>query len=210
MQGLTDYIEAHVDAEHPYLYKLYRETNLYLLRPRMASGHVQGVMLRMLVEMIGPRRILEIGTYTGYSALCMASGLQDGGMVDTYEINDEMEDFTRPRIEASPWADKVRLHIGDVLKELAGSSERYDLVFIDGNKRQYPEYYELALELLSDGGYILADNTLWDGHVVDPAYDHEPQTVGVRKFNDMVARDERVEKVILPLRDGLTLIRKRK
>ncbi len=209
MQDLSDYIESHIDAEHPYLYKLYRDTNLYLLRPRMASGHTQGVMLRMLVEMIKPKRILEIGTYTGYSALCMAAGLEEGGIVDTYEINDEMEDFTRPRIEASPWADKVRMHIGDVLETLKDSSERYDLVFIDGNKRQYAEYYDLAIQLLEDGGYILADNTLWDGHVTDPAYDKDPQTLGVRKFNDIVARDNRVEKVIIPLRDGLTLIRKR-
>lgn len=209
MQDLSDYIETHIDAEHPYLYKLYRDTNLYLLRPRMASGHAQGIMLRMLVEMIKPKRILEIGTYTGYSALSMASGLEEGCFVDTYEINEEMEDFTRPRIEASPWADKVRLHIGDALEMLERTRKRYDLVFIDGNKRQYSEYYELALQLLNDGGYILADNTLWDGHVIDPAYDNDPQTAGVKKFNDTVVLDTRVEKVILPLRDGLTLIRKR-
>ncbi len=209
MQDLSDYIETHIDAEHPYLYKLYRDTNLYLLRPRMASGHAQGIMLRMLVEMIKPKRILEIGTYSGYSALCMASGLEEGCFVDTYEINEEMEDFTRPRLEASPWADKVRLHIGDALEMLEESGKRYDLVFIDGNKRQYSEYYELALQLLNNGGFILVDNTLWDGHVIDPAYDNDPQTAGVKKFNDAVALDTRVEKVILPLRDGLTLIRKR-
>ena len=209
MQDLNDYIEAHTDKEHPYLYKLYRDTNIYLIRSRMASGHVQGVLLRMLVEMIRPHRILEIGTYTGYSALSMASGLTDGGLVDTYEINDEMEDFTRPRIEASPWADKVRMHIGDVLSDLRDSDLRYDIVFIDGNKRQYVEYYELSLRLLNDNGYIIADNTLWDGHVVDSAYDKDSQTKGVRAFNDLVANDDRVEKVILPLRDGLTLIRKK-
>lgn len=209
MQDLSDYIEAHIDKEHPYLYKLYRDTNIYLIRSRMASGHTQGVMLRMLVEMIKPRHILEIGTYTGYSALSMASGLQEGAVVDTYEINDEMEDFTRLRLEASPWADKVRMHIGDVLELLKGSDQRFDLVFIDGNKRQYVDYYELSLKLLNPGGYILADNTLWDGHVVDHAYDRDAQTIGVRAFNDLVARDERVEKVILPLRDGLTLIKKK-
>ena len=155
-------------------------------------------------------RILEIGTYTGYSALCMASGLADGGIVETYEINDEMEDFTRHRIENSPWADKVSMHIGDVLEVLADTDKRYDLVFIDGNKRQYAEYYELGLRLLNDGGYILADNTLWDGHVIDPAYDNDQQTIGVKNFNDLVARDARVEKAILPLRDGLTLIRKKR
>lgn len=209
MQDLSDYIEAHIDKEHPYLYKLYRDTNIYLIRSRMASGHTQGVMLRMLVEMIKPRHILEIGTYTGYSALSMASGLQEGAVVDTYEINDEMEDFTRPRLEASPWADKVRMHIGDVLELLKDSDQRFDLIFIDGNKRQYVDYYELSLKLLNPGGYILADNTLWDGHVVDHAYDRDAQTIGVKAFNDLVARDERVEKVILPLRDGLTLIKKK-
>lgn len=209
MQDLSDYIEAHIDKEHPYLYKLYRDTNIYLIRSRMASGHAQGVMLRMLVEMIRPRHILEIGTYTGYSALSMASGLQEGAVVDTYEINDEMEDFTRPRLEASPWADKVRMHIGDVLELLQDSDQRFDLIFIDGNKRQYVDYYKLSLKLLNPGGYILADNTLWDGHVVDHAYDRDAQTIGVKAFNDLVARDERVEKVILPLRDGLTLIKKK-
>lgn len=207
MQDLTQYIEAHTDKEHPYLYRLFRDTNIYLIRSHMASGHVQGVLLRMLVEMIRPKRILEIGTYTGYSALSMASGLEDGAMIDTYEINDEMEDFTRPRIENSPWGDKVRMIIGDVLKELNDSDIRYDLVFIDGNKRQYLEYYDLSLRLLNKGGYIIADNTLWDGHVADLTYNHDPQTIGIRQFNDFVANDPRVEKVILPLRDGLTLIR---
>lgn len=209
MQDLCDYIQAHTEPEHPYLYRLFRDTNIYLVRSHMASGHVQGVLLKMLVEMIKPRRILEIGTYTGYSALCMASGLGADGLIDTYEINDEMEDFTRPRIEESPWADKVNFHIGDVLHELRDSTATYDLIFIDGNKRQYAEYYQLSLSLLNEGGYILADNTLWDGHVSDPAYLNDPQTIGIREFNDLVAADTRVEKVIIPLRDGLTLIRKK-
>lgn len=209
MQDLTDYIESHIDAEHPYLYKLFRDTNIYLMRSHMASGHLQGVLLRMLVSMIQPRRILEIGTYTGYSALSMAAGLGPDGHIDTYEINDEMEDFTRPRINQSPWADKVTMHIGDVLQLLKDSSQTYDMVFIDGNKRQYVEYYELSMRLLSPRGYILADNTLWDGHVTDPAYAHDSQTQGICAFNDMIAADPRVEKVILPLRDGLTLIRKK-
>lgn len=207
MQDLTDYIQQHIEPEHPYLYKLYRDTNIYLIRSRMASGHLQGVMLKMLVEMIKPMRILEIGTYTGYSALSMAAGLPEGGIVDTYEINDEMEDFTLPRIQQSPWADKVRMHIGDVLEDLKDSTQKYDLIFIDGNKRQYVEYYNLSLQLLNKGGYIIADNTLWDGHVTDPAYDKDAQTIGIREFNDLVAKDTRVEKVILPLRDGLTIIK---
>ena len=207
MQDLTAYIEQHIDSEHPYLYRLWRATNLYQVRGHMASGHLQGVLLRMLVEMIRPRRMLEIGTYTVYSALSMASGLDDGALIDTYEINDELEDFTRRNIEESPWADKVRLHIGDVLQELKDSPLGYDLIFIDGNKRQYCEYYALALNLLNPRGYILADNTLWDGHIIDPAYDRDTQTLGIRRFNEEIARDKRVEKVIIPMRDGLTLIR---
>lgn len=207
MQDLTAYIEQHIDSEHPYLYRLWRATNLYQVRGHMASGHLQGVLLRMLVEMIRPRRVLEIGTYTGYSALSMASGLDDGALIDTYEINDELEDFTRHNIEESPWADKVRLHIGDVLQELKDSPLGYDLIFIDGNKRQYCEYYALALNLLNPRGYILADNTLWDGHIIDPAYDRDTQTLGIRRFNEEIALDKRVEKVIIPMRDGLTLIR---
>ncbi len=207
MQDLTAYIEQHIDSEHPYLYRLWRATNLYQVRGHMASGHLQGVLLRMLVEMIRPRRVLEIGTYTGYSALSMASGLDDGALIDTYEINDELEDFTRRNIEESPWADKVKLHIGDVLQELKDSPLGYDLIFIDGNKRQYCEYYALALNLLNPRGYILADNTLWDGHIIDPAYDRDTQTLGIRRFNEEIALDKRVEKVIIPMRDGLTLIR---
>lgn len=210
---LDNYILRHIDAEHPYLYRLYRQTNISLLQGRMASGHLQGTLLRMLVEMLRPRNILEIGTYTGYSALSMASGLGPGGMVYTFEVNDEMEDFTRPWIEKSPWADKVRLIMGDALLLLPGMARRegllFDLVFVDGDKRQYTSYYELALQYLSPHGCILADNTLWDGHVTDPAYDHDEQTCGIRAFNSLVAADPRVEKVILPLRDGLTLIRKR-
>lgn len=203
---LEDYILSHIDEENPYMARLYRETNIYLVRPHMASGHLQGCFLRMVVQMIRPRRILEIGTYTGYSALCMASALSDNGKIVTYEINDELEDFTRTRLEQSPWAEHIEFRIGDVLTEL-DKSERFDMVFIDGNKRQYMEYYEMALEILEDGGFILADNTLWDGHVVDSKYDHDAQTQGIRAFNDYVAQDKRVEKVILPLRDGLTLIR---
>lgn len=206
-EPILDYIEAHIDKEHPYLYRLWRETNIYLLRGHMASGHLQGVLLRMLVEMLRPQRILEIGTYTGYSALSMAAGLGDGALIDTYEINEELEDFTRPRIEQSPWADKVRFHVGDVLEELRDCANEYDLVFLDGNKRQYEQYYELCKRVLRSRGVILADNTLWDGHVCDPAYDRDAQTQGIRHFNDLVAADPLVERVILPLRDGLTIIR---
>ena len=209
---LESYIQAHISPEHPYLHRLYRESNLYLVRAHMVSGHIQGVLLRLLMEISCPREVLEIGTYTGYSALSMASGLTGNGRILTYEINDEMEDFTRPRIEQSPWAERVEFCIGDVLTDLPDEVKqgrrRFDFVFIDGNKRQYVEYYQLALQYLTPHGLILADNTLWDGHVVDSAYDGDPQTEGIRRFNDLVASDPRVDKVILPLRDGLTLIRK--
>lgn len=211
---IDDYIRAHIDGEHPYLHKIYRDSNLYLVHGHMISGHIQGTLLRMLVSLLKPRRILEIGTYTGYATLCMASALEDKASILTYEINDEMEDFTRPRIENSPWADKIDFRIGDVLRELSHPSaeekaEMFDFVFLDGNKRQYVEYYQAVIPRLSAGGLIVADNTLWDGHVIDPAYDKDGQTTGIRDFNDMVAEDGRVEKVILPLRDGLTLIRKK-
>ena len=211
-QSLDGYILAHIGEEHPYLHRLWRESNLYLVHGYMVSGHLQGKLLRMLVHMVRPSLILEIGTYTGYSALSMASALPEGGRILTYEINDELEDFTRPRIERSPWAARVDFRVGDVLadlpREIPDGSCPLDMVFLDGNKRQYVDYYELSLKYLRPGGFILADNTLWDGHVVDAAYDKDAQTLGVRRFNDVVAADGRVEKVILPLRDGLTLIRK--
>ena len=212
-QQLDEYICQHIEKEHPYLHKIYRDSNLYLVHGHMISGHQQGIFLRLLVELLNPRRILEIGTYTGYSCLAMASGLKEESRIVTYEVNDEMEDFTRPRIEGSPWADKVDFRIGDVLVCMAhspkDSEEMFDMVFIDGNKRQYAAYYELALKWLLPGGLIIADNTLWDGHVTDPRYEQDSQTKGIKQFNDLVAQDDRVEKVILPLRDGLTLIRKK-
>ena len=204
--NLDEYILSHIDEEDPYLYQLYRDTNIYQVRSHMASGHLQGKVLRMLVQMIRPHRILEIGTYTGYSALCMASALAENARIVTYEINDELEDFTRLRLERSPWAHVIDFRIGNVLQDLP-QEELFDLIFIDGNKRQYLDYYELSLRHLRPGGYNFADNTLWDGHVIDPTYDHDSQTQGIRQFNDFVAHDKRVEKVILPLRDGLTLIR---
>ena len=158
--------------------------------------------------MIRPRRILEIGTFTGYSGLCMAEGLDDGGKLYTFEVEDELEDFTRRWIEGSPYADKIEFIIGNALEIVPTLGEKFDMVFIDGNKREYIKYYEMAMEYLSDGGWILADNTLWDGHVIDPER-QDAQTNGVRAFNDLIRNDERVEVVILPLRDGLTIIRKK-
>ena len=206
--GIDEYILAHIEPEPDYLYRLWRATNIYMLHGRMASGHLQGRLLKMLVQMIRPKRILEVGTFSGYSALCMAEGLEEGGKVYTFEINDEQEDFTRPWIEGSPVADKVEFIIGDAIKEAPKLGLEFDMAFIDGDKRTYVETYEMVLNILKPGGFILADNTLWDGHVTDPAYDRDHQTQGIRRFNDHIAQDTRVEQVILPLRDGLTLIRK--
>ena len=206
---LESYLLAHSDPEGDYLYRLYRATNIHLLHGRMASGHPQGRVLKMLVRMAQPKNILEIGTFSGYSAICLAEGLHEGGMVYTFEINDEQEDFTRPWIENSPVADKIKFIIGDALTEAPKLGVEFDMAFIDGDKRTYMESYEMVLSVLRPGGFILADNTLWDGHVVDHAYDKDRQTQGIEEFNDFVAHDERVERVMLPLRDGLTLIYKR-
>lgn len=206
---LESYLLAHSDPEGDYLYRLYRATNIHLLHGRMASGHLQGRVLKMLVRMAQPKNILEIGTFSGYSAICLAEGLPEGGMVYTFEINDEQEDFTRPWIENSPVADKIKFIIGDALTEAPKLDVEFDMAFIDGDKRTYMESYEMVLSVLRPGGFILADNTLWDGHVVDHAYDKDRQTQGIEEFNDFVAHDERVERVMLPLRDGLTLIYKR-
>ena len=203
-----DYILAHITPEDDYLHRLWRATHTQLLYPRMASGHLQGCLLTMLTRLIAPSCVLEIGTFSGYSALCMAKGMEPGGVVHTFEVNDEQEEFTRPWLEGSPYPARVEMHIGDVLELLPAMDLTFDMAFIDGNKRQYCDYYELVMSRLRPGGYILADNTLWDGHVADPAYDHDAQTLGIRRFNDRVAEDGRVEKVILPLRDGLTLIRR--
>ena len=205
---LEDYVLAHTSPEPDYLYRLWRATNVYTIHGRMASGHLQGRLLKMLVQMVRPMNILEVGTFSGYSAIAMAEGLESGGKVYTFEINDEMEDFTRPWIEQSPVADRIDFRIGDALVEAPKLGITFDMVFIDGDKRHYREYYDMSLGVLRPGGYILADNTLWDGHVVESEYDHDRQTQGVREFNDFVARDPRTEQVILPLRDGLTLIRK--
>jgi predicted O-methyltransferase YrrM len=206
---LEDYILSHIEPEPEYLYRLWRATNVHTIHGRMASGHLQGRLLKMLVEMIRPQRVLEIGTFSGYSAISMAEGLPEGGRLYTFEINDEMEDFTRPWIEGSAVADRIEFIIGDALVEAPKLGITFDLAFMDGDKRTYRDCYEMVMRILRPGGFILADNTLWDGHVVDHAYDKDRQTQGIETFNDYIAHDKCVEQVILPLRDGLTLIRKR-
>ena len=234
-EELEKYVLSHSAPEGDYLYRLYRATNIHTIHGRMASGHLQGRLLKMFVEMIRPKNILEVGTFSGYSAICMAEGLAEiaksteahvngasaasaaegddkevgVSKVWTFEINDEMEDFTRPWLEGSPVAEHIEFRIGDANVEAPKLGIEFDMAFVDGDKRTYVETYEMVLKLMRPGGFILADNTLWDGHVTDPAYDHDQQTQGIRRFNDHVAQDDRVEQVIIPLRDGLTVIRKR-
>lgn len=209
-ERLEEYIASHIDSEPEELRALNRETHLFHLRPRMCSGHLQGRLLKMFVRMINPRNILELGTFTGYSALCLAEGLSGEGSLHTIEIDDELEEFIRCHLNGSSISSKVNLHIGDardILKSL--NEETFDLVFIDANKREYLEYYNLVFDRVSDGGFIIADNTLWDGKVVDPGKRPDAQTAGILEFNNAIANDNRVEKVIIPIRDGLTIIYKK-
>ena len=207
-EQLEQYIIDHIEKEPEALSRLNRDTHVYQLYSRMCSGHLQGRILKMLTTMIRPRRILELGTFTGYSALCFAEGMPQDAELHTIEIFDEMEDFIRQRFESSPYAERMHLHIGDALDIIPTIEGDFDMVFIDANKRNYVEYFEMVLPRLTPGGFILADNTLWDGKVADPAANHDAQTRGILDFNDLVANDPRVSCVILPLRDGLTLIRK--
>lgn len=226
MNNLQEYIENHTTPESELFARITRDTNLHVLNPHMLSGQVQGELLRMFSRMLRPKRVLELGTYTGYSALCLAEGLQDGGELITIEHNDELEETIRHNLSQSPSCARIQLIIGDA-KEVIGSQKHptapiacgntaqsaiskqsFDLIFIDADKREYPTYYELVFPLVKPGGFILADNTLWDGHIVDPNYDKDKQTLGLREFNRMVADDPRVSQVILPVRDGLTIIYK--
>lgn len=208
-ERLERYIDSHIDPEPENLRLLNRRAQTRLLYGRMCSGHLQGRLLTMLTRMIAPRRVLEIGAFAGYSALCLAEGLPEGGEVHTVEVDDELEDFIREGFADSQYGNRVTLHIGDALEIVPMLGGEWDLVFIDGNKRNYIDYYRLVLPRLAKGGYILADNTLWDGKVADLDANRDAQTRGVAEFNDLVAADPLVERVILPLRDGLTIIRKK-
>lgn len=188
---------------------LNRDANVNLLRPRMLSGHLQGKILKMFCRMLSPMHVLEIGTYTGYATLCLAEGMPEGGRVDTIEINDEMEDFIRNYLDQSPFGERICLHIGDAMEIIPGLPDMYDLVFIDADKRLYADYYDLVFPRVRKGGVILADNTLWDGKVVEEVASSDKQTQGILAFNAKIKNDDRVEKVILPLRDGLTIIWKK-
>ncbi|RKD91594.1 O-methyltransferase [Mangrovibacterium diazotrophicum] len=205
---LDKYILEHSTPEDPVLYELDRETNISILRPRMLSGHIQGMLLTMLSQMIRPKRILEIGTFTGYSAICLAKGLVEDGKLHTIEVNDELEWIATKYIEKAGMQQKIQQHIGDACEIIPSLDETFDFVFLDGNKREYSRYYDLVFDKVRPGGYLLADNILWDGKVVEEVDPRDEQTIGILAFNDKVKNDPRVTQVILPLRDGLMLIRK--
>ncbi|MBQ7527373.1 MAG: O-methyltransferase [Bacteroidaceae bacterium] len=207
--SLEEYILRHIDAEGDYLHALWRDTQLRLSYGQMASGHLQGRVLKMLIQMAKPLRVLELGTFSGYATLCMAEGLGPDAEIHTFEVFDENEDFLRKWFEGSAYKDKIHLHIGDALQLVPEMQEQWDFAFIDADKREYTAYYEMLLPRMRPGGFIVADNTLWYGHVLEEARDSDLQTRGVQAFNEMVAQDNRVEKVILPLRDGLSIIRKK-
>ncbi|WP_289752248.1 O-methyltransferase [uncultured Duncaniella sp.] len=207
--NLDDYILRHISAEPEHLKRLYRRTHLRHLYPRMCSGHLQGRMLSMLSSMIKPQRILELGAYTGYSALCLAEGLAKDGQLHTIEVDDEMEDELLELFATSPGGNCITLHIGDAEEIIGTIDEMWDLVYIDANKRRYVEYLDLVLPRLRHGGFIIADNTLWDGKVTDTVANHDAQTVALDRFNSYVASHPELETVIIPLRDGLTLIRRK-
>lgn len=205
---LEQYILAHSEPESEVLAELSRATHLQVLRPRMLSGNLQGQFLKMICRMIGARRVLEIGTYTGYAAISMASGLTEGGVVHTIDVNDELEDFTRGFIEKSGLEERIVFHVGDACEIIPSLDEVFDLVFIDADKREYSKYYRLVFDKVRAGGMIVADDVLWDGKVADPNVKSDAQTQGILEFNDMVQADARVENVLLPVRHGLMMIRK--
>lgn len=207
--NIEQYILSHIDEEGDLLKNLNRDAHVNLLRPRMISGHLQGRLLKMFCRMIQPKYILEIGTYTAYATLCLAEGASDDAEIHTIEVNDELEDFIMKHLHKSKLKDKIHLHIGDAIQIIPTIDCIFDLVFIDANKRYYCEYYDLIFDKVRPGGLIIADNTLWDGKVLETSHPTDKQTIGIQAFNDMLEKDNRVEKVILPIRDGLTLIWKK-
>ena len=223
MEQIYKYIEEHATAQSEALNWVVRQTHIRTNHARMLSGALQGQLMRMMVQMTGARRILELGTFTGYSAICLASGLPEEGHLDTLELNDELEDLILEGFERAGLADKIDLHIGDCKQTLgrfreemgladgkeADPAKLYDIVYMDANKREYCEYYDLVFDMVRPGGLILADNVLWDGKVCQDPLPQDKQTLGIARFNDLVRDDPRVESVILPLRDGLNVIRKK-
>ena len=212
MEKIYQYIKEHATAQSEALSWVEKQTHIRTNHARMLSGSVQGQIMRILVQMSGASSILELGTFTGYSAICLASAMPEDGHLDTLEINDELEDLILEGFDRAGLSEKIDLHIGDckeTLRKLRAEDRKYDLVYIDANKREYCEYYELIFDMVRHGGLILADNVLWDGKVCQNPLPQDKQTIGIAAFNDMVSADPRVESVILPLRDGLNLIRKK-
>ena len=212
MEKIYQYIKDHATAQSEALAWVEKQTHIRTNHARMLSGAVQGQIMRILVQTSGAARILELGTFTGYSAICLASAMPEGGRLDTLEINDELEDLILEGFGRAGLSEKIDLHIGDckeTLRRFREEGREYDLVYMDANKREYCEYYELIFDMVRPGGLILADNVLWDGKVCEDPMPQDKQTLGIARFNDMVRDDRRVESVILPLRDGLNLIRKK-
>ena len=223
MEKIYKYIEEHVTPQGDALDWVQKQTHIRTNHARMLSGALQGELMRILVQISGARRILELGTFTGYSAICLATHLPEDGHLDTLELNDELEDLILEGFERAGLSDKISLHIGDCKETLlrmrsemglsegssADQSKFYDIVYIDANKREYCEYYDLVFDMIRPGGLILADNVLWDGKVCQDPLPQDKQTLGIARFNDMISADRRVESVILPLRDGLNVIRKK-
>lgn len=212
MENIYKYIEEHIRTECPALDWVEKQTHLRTNHARMLSGPAQGQLMRMLVQISKASNVLELGTFTGYSAICLASGLPEKGHLDTLELNDELEDLILEGFDKAGLSEKITLHIGDckeTLKALKDEGRMYDIVYIDANKREYCEYYDLVFDMIESGGLIIADNVLWDGKVCQDPLPQDKQTLSIARFNDMVKNDSRVESVILPIRDGMNLIRKK-
>jgi predicted O-methyltransferase YrrM len=215
MEQIYKYIEDHASVPNEALDWVVKQTHIRTNHARMLSGAAQGQLMRMIAQMCGAKRILELGTFTGYSAICLASALPEDGHLDTLELNDELEDLILEGFEKAGLADRISLHIGDCKETLIKmrseikENELYDLVYIDANKREYCEYYDLVFDMVRPGGIILADNVIWDGKVCQDPLPQDKQTLSIVRFNDMVSKDHRVESVILPIRDGLNIIRKK-
>ena len=208
-QEIDDYVVAHSAKEPELLQQLNRETNQKVLQPRMLSGHYQGRILSMLSKLVNPRNILEIGTYTGYSALCLAEGMKPDGILHTIDINEELFDLQKKYFEASPFGSRIKQHLGDATEIIPTLKEDFDLVFIDADKPNYPKYFELIMEKLNPGGIIISDNVLWSGKVVEPVKEDDESTKALLEYNRLLAEDERLETVMLPIRDGLTISRRK-
>ena len=207
--AIDNYVVAHSQAEPELLKKLNRETHQKILQPRMLSGHYQGRVLSILAKLINPENILEIGTYTGYSALCLAEGMAKNGALHTIDINEELYDFQRKYFDASPYGNQIHQHIGNALEIIPTLDKAFDLVFIDADKHNYPNYFNLIVDKMKPGGVILTDNVLWSGKIIEDVKPDDKDTKALIEYNKLINEDPRVETVILPIRDGLTISRVR-